>query len=79
MTTLTAGIIAAATIAAVYFFCIRPMRRGNRTSSNDDNAGDAQLDRQVAALREELRVLRAQDTLDRGGVSIIKPTPPRQA
>lgn len=78
MTTLTAGIIAAATIAAVYFFCIRPMRRGNCTSSNDD-AGDAQLDRQVAALREELRILRAQDTLDRGGVSIIKPTPPREA
>ncbi len=78
MTTLTAGIIAAATIAAVYFFCIRPMRRGNRNSSND-NARDVELDRQVAALREELRVLRAQDTLDRGGVSIIKPTPPRQA
>ncbi len=78
MTTLTAGIIAAATIATVYFFCIRPMRRGNCTSSNDD-AGDAQLDRQVAALREELRILRAQDTLDRGGVSIIKPTPPREA
>jgi hypothetical protein len=77
MTTLTAGLIAAAIIIAVYFFCIRPMRRGNCTS-NSDTAGDVQLDQQVADLREELRVLRAQETLDRGGVSIVKRTPPRE-
>lgn len=78
MTTLTTGLIAAATIAAVYFFCIRPMRRGH-CGLDSDNAGEAQLDREVAALREDLRVLRAQDTLDHGGESITQPTPRREA
>jgi hypothetical protein len=37
---------------------------------------DANLDRQVAALREELRVLRAQDSLDSGQAPRTKPVPP---
>jgi ribosomal protein L29 len=40
--------------------------------------GDAELDRQVAELREELRMLRAQDALDSGRVPSSKPTPPTE-
>lgn len=48
---------------AVYVFCLRPMRRGRCgvTASRQD----AELDRQIAELRDELRILRAPATLNR--------------
>lgn len=70
-----AGLIALSAIVATYFSCVRPHLRnrgGCRMTS------DAELDRLVAELREELRVLRAQDALDSGLVPSSKPTPPTE-
>jgi hypothetical protein len=50
-----AGLIALAAIVATYFSCVRPHLR-NRGGCG--MTGDAELDRQVAELREELRLLR---------------------
>lgn len=62
MPTWMAALIAIAAIAATYFFCIRPMRRGEcgtAIGGNEDERG-----REIAELREELRILRAEDALD---------------
>ena len=56
-----AALIALVAITTTYFTCVRPMRRGHRAAGS---SGEAELDRQIASLREELRVLRAQDTPD---------------
>lgn len=56
-----AGFFAVAAVVATYFSCVRPHLRDRGGAPND-----AGLDRQVAELREELRVLRAQDALDSG-------------
>ncbi|MCU1686604.1 MAG: hypothetical protein JWQ81_7343 [Amycolatopsis sp.] len=78
MSTGLAALLAIATIAAVYYFCVRPHRRGKcATASN--LAQNADVDRQVAELREELRVLRAQDALDSGRVPSGEPAPPTDA
>lgn len=72
MPTWVAALIALAAIAAVYFFCMRPMRKGTCAMSGSavpgdqeaERANDAELARQIAGLREEVRVLRAQRTVD---------------
>jgi hypothetical protein len=79
--------VAVAAIAATYFFCVRAGMRGRCAASgsgattgkgpagNDVAGNDVELDRQLAELREEVRVLRAQDMLDTGQVP-HKPAPP---
>ena len=74
MPTWLAALVAVAAITAVYFFCIRPMRNGNCAMSGG-SVRDPELDRQIADLREELRVLRAQDSLESGQVSSDPPRP----
>ncbi len=66
MPTWMTALIAAAAIAAIYFFCIRPMWRGNGRCATADRGErqEAELSKQVAELREELRILRAGDELD---------------
>lgn len=61
MSTSLAALIALAAITMTYFTCVRPMRRGHRAAGS---SGEAELDRQIASLREKLRVLRTQDTPD---------------
>jgi hypothetical protein len=67
MPTWLAAVIALAAVTAVYFFCIRPMRSGGCAMSGAGE--DPELARQIADLREELRVLRAQDALESGQVA----------
>lgn len=67
--------VAVAAITAVYFFCIRPMLRGN-CAMTSTSKHDPELDRQIADLREDLRVLRAEDSLESGHVAVHRPTPP---
>lgn len=62
-----AGVVALAAITVTYVFCIRPHLRMSGAEQ------DTELDRQVAELREELRVLRAQDALDSGRVPSSRP------
>jgi hypothetical protein len=61
MSTGIAALIALAAITMTYIFCVRPMLtgRGHRAAGGPER--DGELDRQVADLREELRVLRAQE------------------
>jgi hypothetical protein len=66
MSTWLAAAVAAAAISLTYFFCVRPMLRGRGGSAMTGSAGDRSArDREIAELREDLRVLRAQDALDR--------------
>lgn len=86
MPTWASGLIAIAAIGATYFFCVRPMRHGKCAMSGSTGApGDpaestgtqyTETDRQLAELREELRMLRAQDALDGGRVPHSGPVPP---
>jgi hypothetical protein len=78
MSTWIAAAVAIAAIAATYFFCVRPMRQG-RCAVSTSSSSDAETERQLAELREELRVLRAQDSLDTGRVPRHHPTPPADA
>lgn len=64
MPTWLAVLVAIAVITAVYFLCIRPMRRGGPAMG--PRRPDPELQRQLADLREELRVLRAEDALAAG-------------
>lgn len=57
-------LVAAGAIAATYFLCIRPHLRGRGCGMASGSAVDTELDRQLAELREEVRVLHAQDLLD---------------
>lgn len=63
MPTWMAALAAVAAIAATYYFCIRPMRRGECGTATGGNE-DEERSREIAALREELRILRAEDALD---------------
>jgi hypothetical protein len=74
MSTWIALAVAVAAIAATYLFCVRPGLRGQCAASKRSSA-DAETGRQLAELREELRVLRAQDSLDGGRVPGRHPTP----
>jgi hypothetical protein len=76
MSTWVAGLIALAAITVTYFSCVRPHLRGRGCAMTGSPTHDADLDRQVAGLREELRVLRAQDSLDSGQAPRAKPAPP---
>ena len=78
MSTLVAALVAIGAITAVYFFCVRPMRRGG-CAMIDGSRQDAGLDRQIADLREELRGLRAHDCLESRQVPIQRPGPPTDA
>lgn len=75
MSTWIAAVAAVAAIAATYFFCVRPALRG-RCAMSGTTGADPVTDRQIAELREELRMLRAQDALDDGRVSRSDSTPP---
>ncbi|MGH3980431.1 MAG: hypothetical protein ACRDRZ_15735 [Pseudonocardiaceae bacterium] len=61
MDTLVLALVAAASLTATWFFCLRPMRRGRCVMSR--NRDDHHLSREIAELREEIRVLRAQEVL----------------
>ncbi len=75
MSTWIAALLAIAAITATYLFCVRPTMRGRRMTSGLA-APDVETDRQLAELSEELRMLRAQDSLNSGPAPISKPTPP---
>ncbi len=75
MSTWIAAFVAVAAIAATYFLCVRPALRG-RCAMSGTTGVDSVTDRQIAELREELRMLRAQDALDDGRVTRSHPTPP---
>jgi hypothetical protein len=74
MSTWIALVVAVAAIAATYLFCVRPGLRGQcaMTRSSSSDTATAQ---QLAELREEVRVLRAQDSLDGGCVPRRHPEP----
>jgi hypothetical protein len=78
MSTWVAALVALASVTAVYFFCIRPMRSGG-CGMSAGSRDDVELDRQIADLREELRVLRAQDALEVGRGPTDRPVPPAEA
>jgi hypothetical protein len=69
-----AALIAVGAVAATYFFCIRPMRSGGCAIGAARQ--DPELARQVADLREEVRVLRAEESLESGRVPSKRPEPP---
>ncbi|MGI8720910.1 MAG: hypothetical protein ACR2JG_01645 [Geodermatophilaceae bacterium] len=75
MSTWIAAFVAVAAVAATYFLCVRPAMRGRCPSSGSAGAAD----RQIAELREEVRVLAAQDLLDTGRGFGSRPAPPAQA
>lgn len=70
-----AALLALAAITLTYFTCVRPHlgQRGDETALGQQP--DPALDRQVADLREELRVLRAQDYVDSGKAPRSTPPP----
>jgi hypothetical protein len=53
VSTWVAALVAAAAITLTYVFCVRPMMRGRAADSQAEGP-------EIAQLREELRVLRAQ-------------------
>lgn len=74
MSTYVAGLITVVAIGAVYLFSVRPHLRGQRAMAGDSD--NAEQDRQIADLRKQLRMLRAQDSLDTPRVPNSEPTPP---
>jgi hypothetical protein len=78
MSTWIALAIAIAAIVATYVFCVRPGLRGQCAMSRSSSS-DAETERQLAKLREELRVLRAHDSVDSGRVPRRHPAPPADA
>jgi PII-like signaling protein len=70
MSTWVGALVAAAAIGLTSVFCVRPMMRGHSGCTMHRSAagqlGDRSVrEREIAQLREELRVLRAQGVLDR--------------
>jgi len=57
-----AAVLAIAAVSATYIFCVRPMWHGHAQCgiAAGVDQRDAELDRQIAELREELRILRAE-------------------
>lgn len=65
MPTWMAALVAVAAIAAMWLFCVRPHLKGSGSCAMGANSiQDAEVDRQIAQLREELRILRAQDAVE---------------
>lgn len=63
MSTWLALLVAVAAIAATYFFCVRPMPRGKcGMAMEEDDRRAVERSRAIAELREELRILRAEDS-----------------
>lgn len=67
MDTVLLAAIAAASLAATWLCCVRPMRRGRCSMSGGAGNGDPGLRRQIAELQDEIHVLRAQDVLAEEG------------
>ncbi len=76
MPTWFAAVIAVAAIAATYFCCVRPALRGRCAMTAATQGPDTEADRELAELREQVRVLRAQDALDSGRVPSHRLMPP---
>lgn len=65
MSTVLVAMLAGAAGAVMYVFCIRPMLHSHGHCAAAHEFGrNADLNLQIADLREEIRVLRAQDCLD---------------
>lgn len=62
MSTWVVAVIAIASVTATCLFCVRPMLR--RRSHRGAPGGRADLDRQITELRDDVRVLRAQEMGD---------------
>lgn len=73
MPTWLAALVAVAVVTVVYFLCIRPMRRGG--CAMGASRPDPELERQIADLREELRVLQAEEALASRPTSDDSPRP----
>lgn len=67
MDTLLLAAVAAASLAATWFFCLRPTRQGRCAMSGGAGGGDPELRREIAELAEQVRMLRAQDALAEDG------------
>lgn len=63
-----AAALALAAVTATYYFCLRPAVAGRRGADTVSGCAAApfDVDRELAQLREEVRVLRAQDTFATG-------------
>jgi hypothetical protein len=77
MSTWVGALVAAAAIGLTYVFCVRPMMRVHSGCTMHQSApgplGDRSVrEREIAQVRDELRVLRAQGVLD------WQPPPPAQ-
>jgi hypothetical protein len=79
MPTWLSGLVAVAAITVTYFLCLRPHLRGQGCTATGGAAHDRELDRRVAELREELRAMRAQDSLRSGRVPSSRPTLPPES
>ena len=61
------ALLLVATVTVVYLGCVRPMLPGRgRGSAAVPGSGPDELDREIATLREEVRILHAQDAPSRG-------------
>ncbi|MGH3678262.1 MAG: hypothetical protein ACRDU5_21510 [Mycobacterium sp.] len=74
MSTAFALLVAAAAITVTYLMCVRPMLRGRGHCAGSDTQPGG-LDREIADLQEQVRVLRAQDQIDSGTVPRPEPRP----
>lgn len=75
MPTWLAALVAVGAIAATYFFCMRSMLRG-KSGPGGCCQSDAEDDREIGELREELRILRAQDTMEASSTTDPSKGPP---
>lgn len=61
MPTWAVALVAIAAVVVTYFSCVRPMLRGHGQCGAPGGSPD--LDRQIAELRDEVRVLGAEDAI----------------
>lgn len=66
MPTWTAALIAVAALTATYLACVRPALKGRPHCAATGGGQSPESGHQIAELRRELRVLRAQDALVHG-------------
>jgi len=59
------ALLLVAAVTVTYFSCVRPMLKGKGhcAGQNSPGADGDAVGREIAALREELRILRAEDSL----------------